>query len=219
MPYLPDPFGHDYADQGVNDLIVTIKHAAEKQKNHAAFQGELSEYVSRTDRLMELAHSLEIARDAAIGHDPVKVAEQDALMALGVKALRFNANHVAMVSLHRNDPSILQEAGYEFKQHQAGKTKVNLLDLVPDLSVKHGPVPGSLIVVVKRAKYTASLELQMTENPNDDQSWRATGEGTYNRSRIELRGLEPARRIYFRARYHEDGAAGRWTSPIAIIVL
>ena len=220
MPVImSDPFDHSYENQAVNDLIITVKYAVEKQKGHVAFQGEVSEYVSRPDKLTALVTDLEAARDAALSHERDKVAQQDALMLTCVKALRFNAQHVAMVSLHRNDPSILNGAGYYFKQQPVVKTKVSLLDLVPVVSAKHGSAPQWIIAVLKRAKSKAIVELQITENPNDEQSWRRTGEGTYTRSRVDLRDLESAKRIYLRARYHEDGNVGRWSLPISIIVL
>jgi hypothetical protein len=218
-PSLSDPFDHSYEDQAVNDLIATGKYVVEKQKGHLAFQGELSEYVTPPDRLTELITQLETARDGAIGRAPEMLAQQDAVRAKVVKALRFNAQHVCMFSQHRNDSSQLNEAGYDFKQHASLKVKVNLLDLLPGLSVKHGVGPGSVIVIIKRARSKASIELQMTETPNDEQSWKRTGEGTYSRARIELRDLEPTKRLYFRARYHEDGAAGHWCAPISIIVI
>jgi hypothetical protein len=218
-PTILDPFDHSYEDQPVNDLIVSIRFAAEKQKVHSAFQGELPEYVTRPDKLTELSHELEAVRDAAIGRAPDMVAQQDALMAKAVKALRFNSHHVVMVSQHRNDSSVLNEAGYQMKQRCAARVKINLLDLVPGISVKHGPGAEAVTVIIKRAKSNASIELQMTENPNDEQSWKRTGEGTYSRCRIELRGLEPTKRLYFRARYHVDGAAGHWCAPVSIIVI
>lgn len=218
-PTIADPFDHSYEGESVNDLIVSLKLAAEKQKGHSAFQGELPEYVTRPDKLMELTHELELARDAAIGRAPEMLAQQDAVVAKVVKALRFNSHHLLLVSQHRNDPNALNEGGYLLKQHPAARVKVNLLDQVPRLSVKHGQGPGSVTVIVKRAKSKAIIELQMTETPNDEQSWKRTGEGTYGRSRIELRDLEPAKKLYFRARYHEEGAAGHWCAPVSIIVI
>lgn len=218
-PAFQDPFLHSYENESINDFIVTIKTIAEKQRAHTAFQGTLSEYVTGPDLLTTLAAQIETARDEALGHDPVKVAVLESLIAEGVKALRFNAHHVVMVSYHRNDLIVLYEAGYDLKPPPTARMKVNLLDLVPELEAKLGPVEGSILVLIKkRSSVKSSVELQMTYSPDDEQSWRQTGAGTYLKSRIELRGLEPVRRTYIRARYHEDGAVGRWSIPISIIV-
>lgn len=219
MGSIPDLLDTNFEDLSVNDLIVTIGHAADKAETHIAFQGDLPEYVKRSPQLRQLAEDLGKARDAAAGHDQQKVAEKKALMAEGKHALTVNAHHITLLSIHRNDPTILLDAGYKHKQKLA-KAKVNLLDLVPEVSLKHGGGTGVITIVVKRAKGNASLEVQMTDqSPDVEGSWRGLGEGTYNRSRIEIKGLQPASRVHFRARYHEDGGTGRWSTPVSLIVL
>jgi hypothetical protein len=214
MPNTQDPFDHSYEKQPVNDLVFTINHAADKAEGHIAFQGPVSDYVSLPPRLREIATKLAAARDAG------NAAEVKDLVAMAVQALNFNANHIVMLSTYRNDPSITHNAGYDFKPKSVGKGKVNLLDLVPEIGVKHLPgVSGGIVIVAKLAKNGASLELQMTKTPEVEDSWRGIGEGTYNRSRIEHRGLEPATKIYVRGRYHADGGVGHWSQPISQIVL
>lgn len=204
----------------VNDLIVTIEHAADKAESHVAFQGDLPEYVKRAPELRQLCADLAKARDAAAGHDLFKEAEKKALMAAGKMALAMNAHHITLLSLHRNDPSILLNAGYNQKQKGVPKTKINLLDLVPEVTLKHGGASGVISVFVKRPRTSASIEVQITDqDPNQEQSWKRLGEGTYNKSRIEIKGLQPASRVFVRVRYHEDGGTGRWSTPVNLIVL
>ncbi|HJV64800.1 MAG TPA: hypothetical protein VJ550_03605 [Geomonas sp.] len=216
-----DPIDRRYQNASVNDLIVTAKVAGKKQKDHAAFKEKLPEYVYEPDQLDDLASKLEMARDAAVGHDTFRVAEMKAIMVQTVLALDNNADHVVKVSRHRNDPSILLESGYDLKPETVNvKEKTKLLDLVPELSAKHVMgVPGAILAILKLAVTKASVELQMTETPDSEESWKGIGQGIYNRSRIEIRGLEQAKKIYLRARYHQDGGVGRWSQPVAIIVL
>ncbi|GFO67832.1 hypothetical protein GMLC_14110 [Geomonas limicola] len=214
MPHNKDPFERSYHDQGVNDLIFSVNHFAEKAEGHVAFQGPLSEYVSPSTRLREYAVNLENARNS--GNN----AELDRLVPQVVQALDFNADHVVRVSEYRNDASILHNAGYDFKTQHSIKVKVNLLDLVPELSLKHlENVSGGYTIVVKKAKNGAVVELQCTETPDVEDSWKGIGDGTFNKSRAEIRGGEPTKRIYVRGRYHEDGRAGRWCTPVNIILL
>jgi hypothetical protein len=42
-PAIVDPFDHSYENEAVNDLIVSVKFAGEKQKGHFAFQGGMPE--------------------------------------------------------------------------------------------------------------------------------------------------------------------------------
>ena len=219
-PSLADPFVRTYQESPVNDLIVFTNHVAEKGETHVAFQGPVSDYVTLPHKLREIADALGVARDAASGHDDNKMAEQKALMETVIKALDRNSYHIVLLSDHRKDPSILLNAGYELRPPKISKAKLNLLDMIPVLNVKHlEGVGGALLIILKRAKNIASVELQMTETPDDEASWKRVSEGNYSRSRIELRGYEPTRRIYFRARYHEAGAVGSWCPPVSIIVL
>jgi len=215
-----DPYLRTYRESPVNDLIVFTNHAADKGETHPAFQGSVSAYVTLPPQLREIAVSLSAARDAAASHDDDRMAEQKALMEAAVRALDRNSYHIILFADHHKDPSLLSTAGYEMKPPKTGKVKLNLLDLIPGLSVKHlKGVTGALLVYLTRATSDASVELQMTETPEDEGSWHRVGEGNYNRSRFEIRGYQPARRIYLRARYHEAGAVGGWCPPVSIIVL
>jgi hypothetical protein len=220
MSTIPTPLETNLSGLPINDLIVTISHMADKAETHIAFQGIVPEYVSPAPRLRQIVSGLEQARDAASGGDQYRNAEKKSQIASALLAVSMNAQHIVMFSLHRNDPSALLNAGYDLKQKSSGKaTARNLLDLVPEVFAKHMPnVSGGIILMVKRARQNASIELQMTDqDPNLEASW--SGPMMYLKSRIELKGLEPAKKIYIRARYHEDGGTGRWSSVVCIIVL
>jgi hypothetical protein len=216
----PDPYDRSYQTSQVNDLIVFGSHAADKAEHHVAFQVTMADYVTPPAKLREIASALSAARDAAAGHDDNRVAEQKALMEKMVRALDHNSYHIILLSDFLKDESILHGAGYELKQPKINKSKFNLLDMIPGLKVTHlKGVEGALLVVLSRAKNNASTELQITETPEVEASWHRASEGIYNRSRFELRGLVPTRRIYLRARYHEAGGVGAWCQPVSIIVL
>lgn len=211
-----DPIDRSYEHEPVNDLIVTVGRCAEKQKDHPAFRENVPEYVALTPDLMDLAAKLGSARD-----DKNMAGEMKALMGRSVLALNNNADHVVKFSRHRNDPGLLLNAGYDLRpEGPAAKDKTHLMDLVPDLSAKHMPgVPGGIIAILRLAISKAIVELQKTETPDLEESWQRVDEGIYNRSRIEIRGLQPTKKIFLRARYHEGGSVGRWCAPISIIIL
>jgi hypothetical protein len=215
---VPELLETNFTGLSINDFIVKLHHIADRLETHPAFKDEQPEYVTKSPRLRQMADELGKACDAAAGGDRDRSAEKKALLAAGQLGLSMNANHIVMLSLARNDPGILANCGYELKQRSGSKQVSNLLDLSPEVFAKHGSVSGVVIVLAKRKKSTASVELQMTDqDPTVETSW--SSQGMYTKSRIELKGLEPTKRLHLRARYHEDGSAGRWSSPASIIVL
>jgi hypothetical protein len=210
------PYDRSYSTKPVNDLLVIMNHCGEKQKTHPAFLGPVSEYVALQPDLDALAARLVAARDDKNMADQLKD-----IMGLCVRALDNNADHVIKVAQHRNDPSLLNNTGYDFKQETpAVKERINLLDLIPGLAMKHMPgVSGGLFALLTLVKSKSVTELQLTETPDVEDSWKRYGEGTYNSARIEIRGQEPTKRLYFRVRYHAAGGVGHWSAPVSIIVL
>jgi len=214
MSHLKDPYDRGYHNMGVNDLIFTVSHVAEKSEGHIAFQGPVAEYVFTSPKLKDIATRMMAARDN--GNND----ELNALMPQAKQALDFNADHIVRFSAYRQDASILNNAGFEFKSLNSGKAKVNLLDLVPEISLKHlDGVEGAYTIVAKVAKNGAVVEYEWTETPDIEASYSRVGNGTFNRTRTEVRGGQPTKRIYVRGRYHENGSVGRWCKPVSIILL
>jgi hypothetical protein len=220
MGIIQEPLETNLSFHTINDLIVAIYHMADKAETHPAFQGDVPEYVSRAPKLRQIAAGLEQARDAAAGHDQYMMAEKKRLVAAALLAVSMNGQHIVMFSMCRNDPSLLLNAGYESKKTIVKAPAVNLLDLVPELFVKHTlNVTGGISVIMKRAKQNAATELMITDqDPNIEASW-VNSLGIFHKSRIELKGQKPASTIYLKGRYHEDGATGRWSQVVSIIVL
>jgi hypothetical protein len=211
-----DPIDRSFEGQGVNELIVTTGRCGEKQKDHPAFQENVPEYVTQPPGLMDLAAKMTAARD-----DKNMAGQLKVLMVQTVQALNNNADHVVKFAKHRNDPSLLENAGYDLRPDgPVVKERIRLLDLVPGLTVKHIPgVSGGIYVSLKLAKSRAITELQITETPEVEDSWRPVGEGVYNTARVKIMGQQPAKRMFLRARYHERGGAGHWCAPVSIIIL
>jgi len=210
----------NFSDLTINDFIVKTRFIADKMEVHPAFlEDNLPEYLAKAPRLREIAEALGQARDAAAGGDHGKIAEKKALRELGQQALTMIAQHITMLSLHRKDPSLLNNCGFELKQQKSSaKATVSLLDLAPGLDAKHGPFSGYIALLLKRFKQSLVVEVQSTDqDPANEASWGNSG--MHNRSRIEMKGLTPASRIHFRARYHDDGRTGPWSSIVSIIVL
>lgn len=215
---LPPQLETNYDNLGINDFIVHIRYVADKQESHPAFAGVLPEYVSAAPVLREFGDSLGKARDAAAGGDKGFVAAFKSLWNLAKRALHMNALHVTMLSVHRNDPKLLDDAGYDHKQ-KVTKPVLNLLETAPEVFVRHRvPPSGSIAINVKRAKPGVAIGVQITYgDPKDESSWLQ--EQMYNQSRIEYKGLEVQKLVHIRARYHENGVAGPWSAYTFIIII
>lgn len=210
-------------DLGINDFIALLLTVADKTDAHPALKDGLPEYFSNGQKLREIAGNLTQLRDAASTGNRDAKAEKIAAWEAGKLAVAMNAQHLTMLSLHRKDPSLLNNIGLELKQkQQGGRSAVNVLAETPVVSAKHvqgpsGPVSGSIVLVISRAKSSIPFELQMTDDPSNESSW--SSQGIHQKARIEYHGQEPAKRLYFRVRYHVDGKTSQWSPTANIIVL
>ncbi|MCM0082626.1 hypothetical protein L4X63_13580 [Geomonas sp. Red32] len=213
---IKDPFDRSY-EKSVTGTIGTLNSVADKGETHVGYKDEYRPvYLSRSDTLRGISAALTLA------HGQGRTQDVKSLMAQGIQRLTFNSQHLIMLSAHLNDPAIL-DAGFPMKQETMAKNKVSLLDLVPELTAKYlfaskVIVPQTMVIVMRRAAPNAVVELQVTENPSDESSWSKYGEGMFMQSRVELRGLGSAKRIYVRGRYHEKGASGRWSFVVSILI-
>lgn len=218
---IPELLEHNYQPLSINDFIVETHHVADKLESHPILKEEtVPEYFSPPPKLRGMADQLGQVRDAAAGGDRDQKAAKQKLRESLQLALSMNAQHITMISLYRNDPSLLLNTGYQQKQKSSSSSKaaVDLLDASPEVALRHGITSGTVRVTLKRLKPTATIELQMTDqDPNHEASW--ISKGIYTKSRIEFKGLEPARRYYVRARYLDGGASGPWSAVASIIVL
>ncbi|MBJ6752070.1 hypothetical protein [Geomonas anaerohicana] len=222
MPVIPELLAAHYQDLAINEFIAFMLFHAERMDAHAVIKEGAPEYFSDGQRLREIAANLRQLRDSAATGNREAKAKKLEVWEEGKLAVAMNVQHITMLSLHRKDPTILQETGLELKQKQhIMKTSLNLLTEIPVVTVKHvkspsGPVPGAVTVIITRPK-NAPCELQMSTDPSNEGSWG--GQGIHQKVRIQYQGLEPASRVYFRARLHVDGKTGPWSQVATIIVL
>lgn len=202
------------------DFILVLHIIAGKIAIHPSFTGPLPEYVSGAEKIMELAEQLFVLDRAAAGRDKDKMAEKKALRAESEQRLAFNANHLVMLSQHRNDPELLLNAGYELKQHKNynKNASIPLPEMPTKFTVKNGSVPGTVIAKINRSQKFGSIELQCAEaDPLAEVSWRMID--MFYQCRMEGKGLESVKRYYFRARYHNAGGIGPWSAIVTLVVL
>lgn len=225
MTVIPELLDLNFNHHSINDFIVVVNTIADKTEAHSALK-EYPEYFSGPAKLREKAALLGQLRDLSANGDREKKAEKMAVWEETKLAVIMNGQHITMLSLHRNDPSILLNTGFDLKQKHSGKSSsassTDLLAETPGLALKYvqsasGPVPGAFTAVITKAKNKASTELQMSDNPSDETSWKS--QGIYAKARIDYKGQQSEKRLYFRARYHQEGGVSPWSQVVSIFVL
>lgn len=214
-----DMLDTNFSGLSSGDYILRMSIIADKLEAHPAFP-EFPEHVPGPARLRELVEQFKKALDAAANGDRQKIAEKKAIRAEGEQAQTITAYHVTMISIHRKDPTVLLNTGWELRHRAAwGKGASNSIPEAPSkFIVKHGATPGTIAASVNRAHGTASIELQATEgDPSIDSSWTLLG--MFLQCRMEVKNLEPAKRYHFRARFHAAGTKGPWSQIVNLIVI
>lgn len=222
---LPELLELNFNGYSINDFIAEVNTIADKTEKHPALK-DFPEYFTPPDKLREKAVLLVQLRDASASGDRDKKAEKMAAWEDTKLAVIMNGKHITMLSLHRKDPSILLNTGYKLKQKHIAKptssSSTDLLAETPGLELRYtqsgsGPIVGAFTVIITKAKNRASTELQMSGNPSDESSW--SSQGIYAKSRIEYKGQPSEKRVYFRARYHQDGGVSPWSKVVNILIL
>jgi len=200
------------------DYILMLYTLADKLEGHLAFQ-DLPEHVPGPPRFRDYAEQLTKAVEAAKYGDKHKGAERDELRARSQQDITFAAQHAVMVSVHRNDPSMLANIGLEQKQRTYTRTPtIGIPGMPSKLTVKNGSAPGTVIASVNREPGAGSIEVQYTEaDPAIEAFWKSAG--MFYQCRMEVKGLESVKRYHFKVRYHGSSGAGPWSAIVNLVVI
>ena len=213
-----DPF--DIArlrDEGDGDLALQLETTAGLLDDHPVYKDQNHpSWLTGPGRLRECAANLKHASVAA-KQDDSKEPERLVARDTAIQQITFAGQVIAMFSVHENDPSHLQ-IGLDLKHRNYSKEPPRKPEKKPNLQVKHTGVSGSLYASVNTWEGRGSVELQICDgDPKDEASWRVVN--IFHSCRMRVEDLEPAKRIYFRARYRNDVGIGPWSEVVEIIVL
>lgn len=198
------------------DLMQETRSFAQRIRGHAAFQNA-AEHVPVGDRFDSLAEALGVKSDAAKNGGKRMAEDRDKTREEIFTAFTFAGQHAVMVATHLNDPSMM-DIGYSLSHRiYASKPATTLLPVQPTkVGLKPGPKgSGIFYVVVNKCQGMGSLEVQYTDNPNDESSWKSA-ERSY-RCKVELKG-ELVKRYYIRTRYHNTAGYGPWSAVVDIVL-
>lgn len=199
------------------DFILKLYNLADRLQDHAAFKDH-PEYVPGPTTFRDLAGLLQKSVDAAAHGDKQKIEELDGVRAKSAAAITFAGQHVVMVSTYRGDPAMLNNIGLDLRHRTYSKPSNNSPGKLSKLGLKNGATSGTVVVTVNKMPGAGSIDLQITDgDPTVESSWRSL-ERSYQ-CRTEVKGLEPVKRYYFRARFHNAGGAGPWSAIVNIVVV
>jgi len=197
------------------DLIQEARSFAETIRGHRAFQN-LQEQVPGADRFDTLSGILGTTSDAAKYGDKLKGVDRDNIREEILRSFTFACQHAVMMATYLNDPSLLN-IGFEMQQRSYGKSSTTSLPGQPNkVKLKGGPKgSGFVFVTVNKIAGMGSVEVQYTENPNDESSW-VSAERSY-KCKIQLK-LDLVKRYYIRVRYHNSAGYGPWSAVVDIVL-
>lgn len=194
--------------EGMADLLED--HPAFKDQNlHPCIPGPVT---IREDALQVKQTS------TAARHDPSKEPERQAAREKMLQSIRFCCQYVVMYSRHANDPGLLDTIGVKRAQKASRSYGVKMPKKFNKFSVTHGQESGTVKIYVNSWVGKASVQLQICYgDPALEESWQTITISHHCHS--TLKGLEPARRVYFRARLQNDAGVGPWSDVVELIIL
>ncbi|TGU74807.1 hypothetical protein E4633_04925 [Geomonas terrae] len=198
------------------DLMQEARTFGGRLRGHAAFQN-VGPHVPVGDTFDTLADALGEKSNAAKGGGKRMVEDRDKARENIFTAFTFAGQHSVMVATHENNPSLM-DIGYELRHRTyTSKPATTILPGQPGkVDLKPGPKgSGIFYVVVNKCQGMGSLEVQYTDNPNDESSWKSA-ERSY-RCKVELKG-ELVKRYYIRTRYHNNAGYGPWSAVVDIVL-
>lgn len=199
------------------DFILKLRHLAPLFESHPAYRHDgLPPWIHGGPHFREhadlMTEALEVAANDKTLEPAVAAARERA-----VKSIQYAVQYVVMYSDHQQDPTPMGTLGLEFKQKAYGKNK-NVPGKPTKYSVKNGKDSGDIIIQINNGFGSkGSVEVQMTTgDPADEGSWRLLGH--YLKCKIEVSGLEPVKKYYFRARFQNTAGYGPWSDVVVLVV-
>lgn len=215
MPSL-DLLENNLRDLSHAELIVKAATIVEKGKAHSGLQNP-PEDVPNLDLIHNLQGEYAAAVQAALDGGKKAAEERDQKRLHLLEALYMWGQHIVMRYKRRNDPSVLENNGFDLKKpvSRGSKSKAGATP-VPEVRLRHGETER-IFINLKQIPGRGTFEIRFTTNPNDDTSWVDGGHHTF--CNIELGGFIPGIKYYFSVRYHGPNGTSAWSAPVSIIAL
>jgi hypothetical protein len=212
-----DMLNTNFRDHTTRNLIVTMLLVADKMEVHPIFR-EVPIHVAGFSWYREAAMRLKEAEDAAAHKDQLKKALEKALREEAEQKLAVTALHMTMIAIHMKDASILQNTGFDMKQHKTYKPiGIELPGPLTKFEIRNGELPGTVVGSVNAVPGSGSTELQASDgDPTDESTWYKVLQ--FYKCRFQASGLPSVKKVHFRARYQNSAGTGPWTPYISLVI-
>lgn len=199
----------------VTALLLGIRQIRNALLN---YPNKSPEFEREFAKLLEAEQGLQAAYDEALGHDSGKIKRRDKLRDEVISILKRLAKHVELAA--DGDVERLEASGFKVSQGKSSKISNSFLNLIPPaLFLKHGPLPGTIIVRGKAVPGAMVYALQITDgDPSVPNNWREYGLHPHI-NRIEIGGLTAGLNYAVRVQVIGTSGTGAWSAPFSIMSL
>lgn len=201
-----------------NELIVRFSAIGDLMMVHPSYQDEpFPKDIAGAAQIKGMVGTFKNKVDAAAGQDRGRVAERNKAREELVLAVTLMARFIEILATARQNASMLEHTGFRIK-NKVGTRSSAALVMNPEIyNLKKGTVDGSVVVTARRHPGRVSYIIEMCKG-DPANGGLYTYVGHFLNCKNEVRGLEPASRIYFRTRYDINGNLSDWSIPVPIIV-
>ena len=118
------------------------------------------------------------------------------------------------------DTYYLLDVGFSVKQPSGKKNAPANASLVrpENPRVKHGEISGKMVLRCTPTDGAAIMDVEMTEDPSTESSWIHVNYYTHA-SKMEVTGLQPGKKYYFRIRNIGGNGPGPWSELVSLICM
>jgi len=197
-------------------LLAKARQVRTSMSDNRYFAGPWHENASSVAELSEAIDQTQKACDEALTRDTAKIAFRDQCQKRLVAILKKIAQYAELVADGNID--ILKSTGFDLQQ-QKGRAKTYGLLEAPVVTLKHGPVGGTLIARAKPINGAASYEAHIADSdPTVDENWKQYGVFAHC-SHIDITGLTPGQNYFLRLRCIGAAGTGAWSAPCTLMSL
>lgn len=213
----------NFKDLSDGDFALLLRDIGKTLETHPAYQTEVPEWVPGAKMLYEQGDGL-VEAISACNRDKSKEPEKAAKRKKGQQAINFAVQFITMYAMHNDDPSAL-DIGLEAKQKKYNKDarrsipgKMDRLE-IQEVSDEKGEETDRLQFIISKLPDRGSVEIQYTDNSNDESSWKTFSHLYECRSFVPKGALQRVKKYYFRGRNCSAGGNGPWSEVCKHVVL
>ena len=203
--------------RNMSDFIDKSRSIKTALTDNANFRDLSSEFAADLAKLPDTIDRMQNAFDEAKNHDSLKIAMRDQVRQELSALLGRIAKSIELVA--KGDVAIMKSTGFDLSVDQGKKSKVIVPLEAPELKLKHGTMPGTIIVSARAIPGAASYEVHITSgDPTHPENFNPFGIFAHC-SHINVPDLSAGQNCSVRMRAIGVGGVGVWSAPCTLMSL